>query len=498
MAAALLAGVLGLVGACARVPPDPSPRWTPAVGVETAVAPTPAVTSAGVGASLRMVSSEVISGFDLSVDEHLQSGRHSYVALPRIAGLEAWTQRMRDDRADQVDRFLHSSVTGESDRELIVSWDVVAASPEVVGFRLSTAEMGEGRYLGTAETTWYDLSTRTVRAAEDLLAPEARQAALDRLGAAAQAEPLVVGERLLGQLDRGLGGFRSIAFTPSGALWFEFDRARLFDVMDPLGVAIDPTGLLSAFGENARRAALQPRDPGPLRASPSASTSRAPTPRPSGTPKPPDARPAPPVKVNCAKRKCVALTFDDGPVSETSQLLDLLADKGVRATFFTIGSHVQSHPEIIRRMVADGHVVGNHSLKHPDLTRLAAPAIRKELATTTDLIRRAAGIRPTLMRPPFGSTNRTVGAVAHELGLAQVLWSVDPLDWKDRDADVVARRVLSQARPGSIILSHDIHATTRRAYRRIIDGLRAKGFVLVTVPQLFGRKLAPGAIYSHR
>lgn len=215
---------------------------------------------------------------------------------------------------------------------------------------------------------------------------------------------------------------------------------------------------------------------------------------PSTTP----AKDTPPDKVDCAKAKCLALTFDDGPVPGTAAMLDLLAEKGVRATFFVIGTHAAEHPEILRRMVAEGHVVGNHTYDHPNLAKLSAASVRRQLTRANTLIARATGVTPKLMRPPFGSANATVRQVSRDLKLTPVLWSVDPLDWSDRDAGVVARRVVARATAGGIILSHDIYPSTRKAYARIIDRLRAKGFVLVTVPELVGGRFKPGVTLSQR
>lgn len=241
--------------------------------------------------------------------------------------------------------------------------------------------------------------------------------------------------------------------------------------------------------------------PAPTTASPTPSkvTPPAPTTTPSATQSPTATPETPSGKPpNCAKLKCVALTFDDGPVKGTATLLDTLKVKGVHATFFTLGYRVRERPALMRRMAAEGHVIGNHTWSHPQLTRLGTRAIRREISRTNAAIKKATGTRPKLLRPPYGDTNSTVRKVAASYGMALILWDVDPLDWRDTDSDVVTKRVLADARPGSIILSHDTHSTTRAAYSRIIDGLRKKGFTLVTVPELLGSRLKPGASFSQR
>jgi peptidoglycan/xylan/chitin deacetylase (PgdA/CDA1 family) len=198
---------------------------------------------------------------------------------------------------------------------------------------------------------------------------------------------------------------------------------------------------------------------------------------------------------DCAKLKCVALTMDDGPVPGTAHVLALLKRKGVHATFFVVGQLARRRPALLRRMVAEGNVVGNHSWNHPEFFGKKAKMIRGQLVRTDAAIHRAIGHDPVLMRPPFGEVTPNVRKTSRSLGEAVVIWDVDPLDWKDRKSSTVAHRVVTQARRGSIILTHDSLKTTRAAYADIIDGLRARGFTLVTVPELFGGKMVAGRVY---
>ncbi len=213
--------------------------------------------------------------------------------------------------------------------------------------------------------------------------------------------------------------------------------------------------------------------------------------KPSAPPKPP-ANAAPP---DCAKLKCVALTMDDGPVPGTAHVLNLLKRKGVHATFFVVGQLARVRPALLRRMVAEGHIVGNHSWNHPEFFGEPAKMIRGQLVHTDAAVHRAIGHDPLLMRPPFGEVTGKVRKISRALHEAVVLWDVDPLDWKDRKVSTVVHRVVKQAKRGSIILTHDSLKTTRAAYSQIIDGLRARGFTLVTVPELFGGHLKAGRVY---
>jgi peptidoglycan/xylan/chitin deacetylase (PgdA/CDA1 family) len=135
--------------------------------------------------------------------------------------------------------------------------------------------------------------------------------------------------------------------------------------------------------------------------------------------------------------------------------------------------------------VAEGHEIGNHSWSHPNLAKLSDEGVRTELQRTEDIIVKTTGVRPKLMRPPYGElAKRQRILVNHDFGYKVILWDVDPLDWKRPGSNVVAQRIITGARPGSIILSHDIHPPTIAAMPQVFDTLLAKGFKFVTVSEL--------------
>ncbi|WP_232835894.1 polysaccharide deacetylase family protein [Actinocorallia populi] len=204
----------------------------------------------------------------------------------------------------------------------------------------------------------------------------------------------------------------------------------------------------------------------------------------------------PQTRVDCAQAKCVALTFDDGPVPGTARLLGLLRRSGARATFFVVGVRARAHPGLVARARAEGHEIGDHTEHHPRLTALPSARVHRELATTRRTITRLTGTRPTLFRPPYGATDRRVAAQARRLGLAQVLWDVDTLDWRHRDPSAIARRAVNGLRPGAIILMHDSRPTTVSAVPRILRAAKAKGYTFVTVTELLGPTV-PGRTYVH-
>ena len=197
---------------------------------------------------------------------------------------------------------------------------------------------------------------------------------------------------------------------------------------------------------------------------------------------------------NCNIKRCVALTYDDGPGLPTPRLLDILARYHAPATFFLVGEMVHWRPTTARRTARAGHEIGVHTWDHSNLTRLSGKQITSQLQRTLDIIRRVTGERPTLMRPPYGSTNKLVRRIAAGMGLAEILWDVDTADWRDRNASLVASRAIRNAHRNSIILMHDIRPTTVDAAARIIRGLRHRGFTLVTVTELLG-KTTPGVSY---
>jgi peptidoglycan/xylan/chitin deacetylase (PgdA/CDA1 family) len=182
----------------------------------------------------------------------------------------------------------------------------------------------------------------------------------------------------------------------------------------------------------------------------------------------------------------IAMTFDDGPSAEnTPRLLDMLKQRGIKATFFLIGENAAEHPEIVKRIREEGHEIGNHSWTHPQLSKLSDERVADEIVKTQNAIHEASGYTPTLLRPPYGAiTPRQREWIESHFGLNVILWSVDPLDWKRPGASVIEQRILSGTEPGAIVLSHDIHKQTVDAMPATLDALIKKGYKFVTVSQL--------------
>jgi peptidoglycan/xylan/chitin deacetylase (PgdA/CDA1 family) len=191
----------------------------------------------------------------------------------------------------------------------------------------------------------------------------------------------------------------------------------------------------------------------------------------------------------------IALTFDDGPNPYyTPQVLSVLRQYGVQATFFDVGYLVQDYPAIVQEEYAQGHIVADHSWSHPDLTRMSIDGVYSQLAAASNAIHSAIGVYPSFFRPPYGSYDATVIQQAISLNLHVVMWDDDPRDWSLPGTGVIIARALGEAHNGSIILMHDGGGNrwqTVAALPTIITTLRARGYRLVTIQQLLQDMYAP-------
>jgi peptidoglycan/xylan/chitin deacetylase (PgdA/CDA1 family) len=187
-------------------------------------------------------------------------------------------------------------------------------------------------------------------------------------------------------------------------------------------------------------------------------------------------------------RKEVAIGFDDGPARDTGAFLAMLERAKAKATFFMIGSELgPQYRRTLLRALRDGDALGDHSFTHPDLTR--SGRVFSELDRTIGAIRSLSGYRPCLFRPPYGAYSPSVVRTAGSLGLATVLWNVDPRDWARTGSRTIEQQVLAQVRPGSIVISHDgggPRGETLAAYPSIIAALRRRGYRIVTIPEMLG------------
>ena len=192
----------------------------------------------------------------------------------------------------------------------------------------------------------------------------------------------------------------------------------------------------------------------------------------------------------------VALTFDDGPSRHTVPILDTLECYHAGATFFVVGNRVEAYTDILRREAALGLLIGNHTYTHTNLTRLSPADAAQELRQTDDVVCAVIGRPTALLRPPEGSQNQQVRALA---GMPLILWSIDTMDWYTKNADQTVRTVLETVQDGDIILMHDLYAASAEAVEVLVPALLEAGYQLVTVEELAHFRaggLEPGEVYS--
>jgi peptidoglycan/xylan/chitin deacetylase (PgdA/CDA1 family) len=205
-----------------------------------------------------------------------------------------------------------------------------------------------------------------------------------------------------------------------------------------------------------------------------------------------------PDDVDCAAVKCVALTFDDGPGPYTDRLLQILEDDNAKATFFLIGNKVAANPDGAKRIAEAGMEIGNHTWEHPNMTAIPAQDVPAQFSRAGDAIEAATGQRPKLVRTAGGLVNDQVLAEARKQGLADINWDVIPFDWIN-DANIAATRymLMTQIKPGSVVLFHDTYSSTVDLVYQFIPVLKANGYHLVTVSQMLGTR-EPGSSYGAR
>jgi peptidoglycan/xylan/chitin deacetylase (PgdA/CDA1 family) len=197
--------------------------------------------------------------------------------------------------------------------------------------------------------------------------------------------------------------------------------------------------------------------------------------------------------------KVVAITFDDGPNPKyTPQLLDILKNKGVKATFFVVGLHVKKYPDIAKRIVDEGHDIGNHTYTHKDLVPSTRRMVLAQVHKTEHVIKKVTGVRTNLFRPPRGIYSSAVRRLlVDEKKYRMILWSVSSVDWRGLNPKAILRRIVRYLRPGAILLFHDSGALVRRegasrentidALPMVIDHLKAKGYEIITITEMLDR-----------
>lgn len=182
------------------------------------------------------------------------------------------------------------------------------------------------------------------------------------------------------------------------------------------------------------------------------------------------------------EKKRIALTFDDGPHPiYTPQMLELLKEEQVPATFFLLGENVELYGDLVKEIAKEGHLIGNHTYHHVQITSLSLEEACKEIQETSDLIEELTGTGTEYVRPPFGTWNEEL---EERLNLIPVMWSIDTKDWTTQNVDWIVRETVKHAEDHDIILMHDSYQSTVDAVKRVIEQLEAEGFEFVTVDEI--------------
>lgn len=194
--------------------------------------------------------------------------------------------------------------------------------------------------------------------------------------------------------------------------------------------------------------------------------------------------------------KMIALTFDDGPNHNTSNIIDALNKYNAKATFFVLGNRIKGREDILLKMDKSGMEIGNHTFNHLLLTKYKEDKVKSEINDTSNLIFEVTGKYPTLFRPSYGSCNKMIRSV---VDTPIIIWDIDTLDWKYHNSRRISSRVINKVKDGDIVLMHDIYSATANALEIIIPSLKSKGYTFVTVSDLFYYKNIPlekGKVYG--
>ena len=189
------------------------------------------------------------------------------------------------------------------------------------------------------------------------------------------------------------------------------------------------------------------------------------------------------------EKKYIALSFDDGPNPETTpELLNILDEKNVTATFFMLGKNAEAYPDVVKQVYDHDHIIGSHSYSHPQLNTLAPDELEQQIKQTDKAIFEACGILPRTLRPPYGAIDANT---ANVIGKPIIQWDIDSYDWESKNTDATIQQINQTVVPGGIILMHDIHPTTIAAVGTVIDNLRTSGYEIVTTEQILSNQTKP-------
>lgn len=464
-------------------------------------------TGAGAGAASSQGSDDATAGFT-TVDPALVQGLHPTVyadearnvraEVPVIASARQMTAALEVLREAGLRKASWADAS-----EVRIDYRVVAAGRGLLGIMVNPSWQNADGPSTQPALVWYDAGAKSVYSSPVLIKPDQWPALTAEVTKAAKK----VDENKLGPAMNSApapqGDGPMLGFNDKGDLIVSFAPRVLKDEAVAVKVpkaAAEP--LLSEFGHRAAAAATQPASfdgtPDPAATPPDGAPSTPGTPStPSapGTPSTPSApvtppaaastRPSTAVGPDCRVLTCVALTYDDGPGTDTPKLVDSLRQAKAPATFFQLGQMIQANQSIGKQVVSAGNETASHSMSHPNLANISAERLGREINGTADVFEQTYGRRPLLMRPPYGSHNAGVDEVVRKSGAAIVQWDLDTNDWQTRSTPATERAVLKNGpKANTIVLMHDIHPSTVAAAPALLKGLQDAGATLVTVSEL--------------
>ncbi len=444
----------------------------------------------------------------------------AYVHAPNTPALTTLLDEFLAEESTAFDRM--QSATPRV--ELNIGWQVTAAAGEHLGVRLIRTLSTDHATPESVSATFYaQLNLLSASASTDLLSQSGQEQARQMIAAAPATEQVEEVEQPLPAQEQDL--FRDIVFDASGTMLIvlpthvhadhtgaqiavEIPAIQVPELLTPLGLDIRRTqieavtfvGLTDTNPTPAATDSDSVADADNTSEASGAEKKSGQKPekkKPTKAKKKSKKKPAAAKPVNCKKKKCIALTFDDGPGPHTDNLLKKLRKAKAPATFFVVGRNVGVYPETVRAMAKQGHEVASHTWSHQDLRRLSAKKIDKELSATNKAIKKATGNAPKLVRPPYGAYDADVRKVLKDRGESAIMWDVNTLDWQHKNSKRTAKAAIGPATRGSIVLMHDIQPSTVDAVPYIVKQLRKEGYTLVTVSELLG-DVKPGKVYSRR
>lgn len=434
----------------------------------------------------------VRTGDATSFDDHPHryDGMTVDVAYPEFEGADLFSEGL----AARVDQEVQDFRAGTREPvSLDIGWQITAAASGILGVRLvRTEEDMHGLRKGYV-THWYDAESGHTAYSSELLADHEALVALNDLVRERLAENEDVDPAALQPVLRT---YDSMGFNHDGDLVVEFDDGHLSPVVEghvpstePGRIAVvvaaeEAVPLLSELGERAREASLSEEHRLTVQAPDPDTEEPGPTP---GVIRAGD----PDLDCHDGATRCIALTFDDGPHENTPELLDLLAEEEVTATFFLNGDSSMARPSVVRRAYAEGHEIASHNDHHEHMPEeYSGEELTAEVAAVSAMVRRQTGHTVQLFRPPFGDSSEEVLAEIGAQGMSEVLWNIDSRDWQDRTPDEIVAGVVASAEPNAIVLLHDPLDQTMAAVPELITRLRALNYEFVTVSDAIGGPVA--------